>query len=288
MESQCLVNRDVADMSQEDLKLIHILNNGAEFVGGHYQIPLIFRYDEVIVQNIRSQAEKKLPCLEKKLSRNPQCKQDYMKFMKELILKGYARESISAKENEKFWYLPYHKDHHPKKSGKIWTILDLSAEFHGTSINKDLLSRPDLTNKNDGVLLRFREEQIVVTGDIEVMYHQVKLPENQRCFLQFFWCKDSDSSKIIIDHELAVHVFLSISSPSYSNYALKKTAADNVKKYEEEVSSTLRWNFYVDSMVKSFPSAKIAADMIHKIKSLCKESGSNFVKFSSNYIEVLK
>ena len=108
-----------------------------------------------------------------------------MKFMNELILKTYVRESLSAVETGKYWYLPHHGIYHPNKPGKIHVIFDLSAEFHGTSINKTLLSRPDMTKQITGVLLRFREEQIAATGDIEAMYHQVKVPENQRCFLQF-------------------------------------------------------------------------------------------------------
>ena len=108
-----------------------------------------------------------------------------MKFMNELILKTYVRESLAALETGKYWYLPHHGIYHPNKPGKIHVIFDLSAEFHGTSINKTLLSRPDMTKQIIGVLLRFREEQIAATGDIEAMYHQVKVPENQRCFLQF-------------------------------------------------------------------------------------------------------
>ena len=108
-----------------------------------------------------------------------------MKFMNELILKSYVRESLSAVEAGKHWHLPHHGIYHPNKPGKIRVIFDLSAEFHGTSINKTLLSRPDMTNQIVGVLLRFREEQIAVTADIEAMYHQVEVPENQRCFLQF-------------------------------------------------------------------------------------------------------
>ena len=54
------------------------------------------------------------------------------------------------------------------------------------------------------------------------------------------------------------------------------------------MSSILRQNFYVDDMLKNFPSAKIAVDMIYKVKSLCKEGGFNLTKFSSNHIEVLK
>ena len=96
-----------------------------------------------------------------------------------------------------------------------------------------MLPRPDLTSQIVGILLRFREEQIAVTGDVEAMYHQMKVPENQRCFLRFLCWKDSDSSKVIVDHEMTAHVFGGISSLSCSNYALKKTAADNIKKYGE-------------------------------------------------------
>ena len=194
-----------------------------------------------------------------------------MKFMNELILKGYARESTSAVKAGKCWYLPHHGVYHPNKPGKICVVFDLKAEFHGTSINKELLSGLDLTTKIVGVLLRFREEQIAITSDIEAMYHQVKVSEYQRCFLQFLWWKDSHSSKVIVHHEMTAHVLGGMSSSSCSKYAIKKTAADNVKKYGEEVSSILKQNFYIDDMLKSFPSPKIAVHMIDKVKLLCKE-----------------
>ena len=205
-----------------------------------------------------------------------------------MILKSYTRESKSGVEAGKCKYLPHHEVYHANKPGKIHVVFDLSAEFHGTSINKALLPGPDLTNQIVGVLLRFTEKEITVTGDIEAMYHQVKVPENQRCFLRFLWWKNSDSIKVIVDHEMAAQVFGSISSPFCSNYVLKKTAADNIKKYGEDVSSILRRNFYVDDLLKILPSAKIAVDMIYKVKSSCKEGGFNLTKFSSNDIEVLK
>ena len=67
----------------------------------------------------------------------------------------------------KYWYFPHHGVYHANKPGKIHVVFDLSAEFHGTSINKALLSVPDWTNQIVRVLLQFREEQIAVTGDIE-------------------------------------------------------------------------------------------------------------------------
>ena len=81
----------------------------------------------------------------------------------------------------------YHGIFHPSKLEKICVVFDLNAEFHGTSINKGFLSGPSLTNQIVAVLLRFREEQIAVNGDVEAIYHQVKVAGNQRSFLPFLW-----------------------------------------------------------------------------------------------------
>ena len=48
----------------------------------------------------------------------------------------------------------------PSKSGKIRVVFDCSVEFQERSINKELLSGPDLTNQIIGVLTRFREEKL--------------------------------------------------------------------------------------------------------------------------------
>ena len=65
-------------------------------------------------------------------------------------------------------------------------VFDLSSEFQGTLINKSLLSGPDLANQIVDVLLRFREEPVAVTSDIEALYYQIKIPVKQRSFLRFF------------------------------------------------------------------------------------------------------
>ena len=39
------------------------------------------------------------------------------------------------------------------------------------------------------------------------MFHQLKVPEQQKNYLRFLWWKDSDSDKVVIDHEMTAHVF---------------------------------------------------------------------------------
>ena len=63
-----------------------------------------------------------------------------------------------------------------------------------------------------------------------------------------------------------VHVFGGASSSSCSNYALRKTAADNENKHRSEVAETLRNNFYVDGMLKSVSNEETAIKLIEGCK----------------------
>ena len=70
-----------------------------------------------------------------------------------------------------------------------------------------------------------------------------------------------------------VHVFGGASSPSCSNYALRKTAADNENKYRSEVAETLRNNFYVDGMLKSVSNEETAIKLIEGVRKICADGG---------------
>ena len=135
------------------------MEEGAKLVNDHYEITLPFRRADVQLPNNKVQAEKRLASLKNKMARNNKFKDDYIKFMKELKSKEYAKESSKVAESVHCWYLPHQGVYHPNKPGKIRVSLDLSAENHGVSFNKELLPGPDLTNQIVGKLLRFREKQ---------------------------------------------------------------------------------------------------------------------------------
>ena len=190
-ESQHKVKRENDGMLQEDLKLMQVLDNGTRLIDGYYETPFPLRDDNIRFPNNRLQADKRFTYLQRKMSRNHQFRNDCKRFMKELMSKGYATESTAATENGKCWYLSHHGVYNQNKPGKIHVVFDLSAEFQGTLINKSLLPGPDLANQIVGALLRFREELVAVTCDIEAMYHQVKIPVKQRNFLRVLWWKNS-------------------------------------------------------------------------------------------------
>ena len=75
--------------------------------------------------------------------------------------------------------------YHPNKLGKTCVVFDYSAEFEGTSINKESLTDADLTNQIVSILIKFREEKVAVMADVELMYYQVRVLENQQAYLKF-------------------------------------------------------------------------------------------------------
>ena len=59
------------------------------------------------------------------------------------------------------------------KPGKVRTILNGAAKFHGASLNKSLLTGSDLLQNLIYVLLRFRQHPFAVSADIDGMFPQV-------------------------------------------------------------------------------------------------------------------
>ena len=114
--------------------------------------------------------------LKKRLTKDSDLFQKYSAFMQDLLRKGYARkipEEERHRQSNTTWYLPHHPVFHPQKPDKVCVTFDCAAACGGTSLNKELLQGPDLTNSLVGVLIRFREGPVAMMADVEAMFYQV-------------------------------------------------------------------------------------------------------------------
>ena len=68
-------------------------------------------------------------------------------------------------------YLPHRSVLNPNKPGKVRSVLNGAATFHGASLNKSLLTGPDLLQNHIYVLLR--QQPNAVSAEIEGMFLQV-------------------------------------------------------------------------------------------------------------------
>ncbi|XP_067652408.1 uncharacterized protein [Haliotis asinina] len=97
---------------------------------------------------------------------------------------------------------------------------------------------PDLANSLIGVLTRFRSESVAFMGDVEAMFHQVKVPKEQQDFLRFFWWPNGNIQGELKEFRMTGHTFGTISSPTIANYALRESA-NKAKNSEEDSPRSL-------------------------------------------------
>ena len=132
------------------------MNENSTRVGNHYQLPLPLKNESIFPDNWHLAATR-LCHLKKRFLRYPQFFADFRKFIEALFVKGYPRKSTKEAIEGRTWYLLHHRVYHRnKKPKKIRFVFDGSEEFNGVSLNKILMSSPDLTNQIVGVITRFR------------------------------------------------------------------------------------------------------------------------------------
>ena len=190
----CLTNNDnKPGMSVEDRKFIQIMNNSlTRNESGSWEAPSPIREETKWLPNNREDALKRLKSTRRTLDKKPLMKKHYFDFMQKLFDKGHAEPAPNKETSPSAscWYLPHFGVYHPQKPDKICMVFDSAAETKGMSLNKILLSGPDLTNGLLGVLLHFRQDPVALVADIEQMLHSFLFHERHRDLLRFFWYKD--------------------------------------------------------------------------------------------------
>ena len=255
--------------------------------GAHYLLPLPFRNPEVEFPRNRDAVVQRQRSLRRRLLLNPKLHLVYTENMEKLISHGYARIADKRNDEEgRVWYIPHHAVFNEKK-GKDRVVFDCNSKYQGRSLNDELVQGPDLANSLAGVLMRFREEDIALMGDIEAMYLQVKVPAAQRSFLRFLWWPGGDLNTDPVEYEMCAHLFGATSSGGCANYALKQAGKDGREKFGVEAASTLNENFYVDDLLKSVRGVDTAKSLISNVIGMCEEGGFNLTKIVSNNVEVV-
>ena len=192
--------------SVEDRKFIEMMDTGMKKnETGSWIAPLPFRNEVTHLPNNREEAFKRLKSTRKTLDRKPDMKKHYFSFMQKILDNGHAEpvgpvppsEVVTSKP---CWFLPHFGVYHPQKPNKIRVVFESAAEINGISLNKLLLSGPDITNSLLGVLLRFRQNPTAFMANIEQMFHSFVVKEEHRDFLRFLWYKGNDPDGEVIEY----------------------------------------------------------------------------------------
>lgn len=283
---------DKPELSIEHKRFMENAEKTIKLNNGHYSVDLPLKNKNLVMPNNKFMALQRMDYLKKRFSRDKILHDEYTKCIQEMIDSGYVErttesEALIAEQNSRMWYLPHSAVRHPRKPGRVRVVHDCSAQFQGTSLNSVLLGGPDLTGSIIGVLSRFRQENVAIMADISKMFFQIHVPEIDRCLLSFLWWPLGDTSKPLESYRMVSYPFGAISSPSTANFSLHQTAADFEDKYSHLARQCLQRSMYVDDLLKSVPSIKIAIELQNELRNLLNETGFKLTKWISNDPQVL-
>ncbi|XP_075261511.1 uncharacterized protein LOC142353149 [Convolutriloba macropyga] len=130
-----------------------------------------------------------------------------------------------------------------------------------------------------GILLRFRQGAIAIQGDIEAMFMQIGVRQQDRPYLRFMW-RQPNSSELEV-YEYQRHIFGARDSPACANFVLQQTTKDDIEDHPNSLEIIQR-TFYMDDMVASFSDAITAFTTAKDVKDTLKNGKFNLTKWCSN------
>ena len=162
-----------------------------------------------------------------------------------------------------------------------------AAECQGTSLNKALLTGPDLLNSLVGIILRLRIGRVAVIADLEEFFHHVGVTEENADSLRFLWTDDVFSDDPPYVMQMLVHIFGAKDSANCAIHALHQTARDNCQDFDPLTYWSILYSFYVDDLLQSYPDDDVAVSMVRELIACTQRGGFHLTKWMSNSKRVL-
>ncbi|XP_055621432.1 uncharacterized protein LOC129765301 [Toxorhynchites rutilus septentrionalis] len=147
-----------------------------------------------------------------------------------------------------------------------------------------LMKGPDFLTSLFAVLLRFRQRNIAVCGDIREMFHQILVREEDKQSQRFLW-RDEPSEAVQI-WVVDVATFGATCSPSIAQYVKIKHAHQYFNSFPRAVSIIID-DHYVDDCLFSVDTVDEAVRLMQEVKAIHAAAGFELVKFQSNSMTVI-
>ena len=177
--------------------------------------------------------------------------------------------------------------YHPKKPEQIRVVFNSSAEYQGKSLNRELLTGPDLKNSLAGVPIRFRREDVAAMCDVEQMFHSFHVLPEHHDFLRFYGLRRTTSRSPSQRFRMTVHLFGNGPSPAVATYRLRRTV-NNGEEHDPGVKEFVQQNFYVDDGLVSKPTAEEVVTLVRNTQAALASANLRLHKVVSNSVSVME
>lgn len=221
-------------------------------------------------------AKKRFISLEKKLMKNPVLKTQYCDFIREYEELGHLNK---VNKPDFGYFAPHHavlRD--SSETTKLRVVFDFSAKSSSQKSLNDLqYIGPVVQDELFDILIRFRQHNFVLSGDIQKMYRQIMMDNSQRHLQCMLW--RDDVSKPLEVLQLNTLSYGCACAPFLSTRCLLQLAKECNDK---TVSEIIEHDFYYDDFLSG---AECESELRHIYQSVTETLASacfSIHKFRTN------
>ncbi|XP_060531501.1 uncharacterized protein LOC132705087 [Cylas formicarius] len=246
----------------------HFSDNFKRGSNGRFTVAIPLKKSSEVLGDSKLQATNQFLQLERKLSKNPKLKAMYTDFMTEYHDLGLM--SIFSSSNFKpTYYSPHHgvlKE--DSSTTKLRVVFNSSVpSSSGVSYNSIQMVEPVVQEDLVSIMLRFRQDQYIISADICKMYRQILVQEEFHPLQLILW--RADPMYELQTFSLNTVTYGTASAPFLATRCLKQLAIE-YESLNHHASRVISKDFYVDDLLSGADSFEEAVRLCQEVSSILK------------------
>lgn len=222
--------------------------------------------------------------LERRFDKNPSLRIKYDEQIREALALGHVEE-VNYDSSKQCHYIPHHCVFKDSSTTSMRIVHNASQKTsNGKSLNEQLaigrIDQDDLTT----LLIRFRMWRYAFTADVEKMYKQILVNENQLDLQRFIY--RFSPNEHFKDYRLKTVIFGMANAP-YLAIRVVRELAERVREKYPIASSIILSSMYVDDVISGCNTVGELCEAYDQLKSTFNSASFNLRKWSSNSSEFL-
>lgn len=272
--------------SSEDQECEEHFVKTCQRLNNRFVVRLPFKNEvQLLGDNNKTRAEACWKSTEKKFQKDGHLKEMYDDFMFKYSSLNHMVE-VSDMNSMKY-FIPHHSVWKKgTKEEKFRVVFNASSRTaNGTSFNDMLKVGPCIQDDLTSLLLRFRKHPIAIVGDIEKMYRQIRLHEDDQAYQGIVYREDSN--KPIKMFKLCTITYGTGPGAFLATRCIREAVNLDGQKYPL-ASHVVGNDFYMDDLLSGATSIESAIELRKQVQDLLDLSSLPMRKWISNDQEVMQ
>jgi hypothetical protein len=251
---------------------------------GRYEVKIPFREDVAKLGESKQQAFARLMQLERKFAKDKQLEANYRQFMEDYENQGHM---VIAENQGDGYYLP----HHPVRkedstTTKIRAVFDASSKSSSAvSLNDIMHTGPKLQQDLTNILLRWRSNKVAYSADLEKMFRQIRMAEEDQKYQKILWRKDTKDH--IQEYNLTTVTYGTAAAPFLALRTIQQLQEDEGARFPL-ASKIVKENMYVDDILGGAETVQEAETAQKELIQLFRKGGFILRKWLSNEEKIME